>query len=104
MYYLRSVKNDVIFDEGVAVMASLSNDESIRMYRLGLASFLYNVGKSYTEKALHERKTEAEHDKQREELIKGYLQRLKDSDKDPENQKQYKALLESIDYETTDVN
>ncbi len=104
MYYLRRIKNDVVFDEAVNVMAGLASNESIRMYRMGLASFLYNVGKTYLEKSKHEHKEERQHDDQRIELIRGYLQRLDDSEKDPENQKQYKALLESIEYNPEDVN
>lgn len=104
MYYLRRVKNDVTFDEGVAVMANMSGTENSALYRRGLASFLYNVGKSYLEKSKHEHKAEREHDLQRLELIRGYLRRLDDSEKDPENQKQYKALLESIEYDPEDVN
>jgi aminopeptidase N len=104
IYYLRRVQNDVTFDQAVAVMASLANKESTRLYRLGLASFLHNVGTGYLEKSKHERRAERQHDEQRVDLLRGYLHRLNDSEKDPENQKQFKAFLESMEYDPNDVN
>lgn len=94
--YLKVVKNDVVFDDGVGIIAYMVNNENIKVYRMGLTSILVQLAKDYKAKAKEERGEERNHDRQRTELIRNYFQRIIDVEKDPENSKKYKTLFETI--------
>ena len=91
-YYLLNVKSDVAFEKGVALIAKLAMKEPIKTYRPGLASYLYRLAQSYDSKAKTDNKTDAANDTKRIEIIKAYIDKIVDAEKDADNLKTYKSM------------
>lgn len=95
--YLLRVKNDVSFDEAAGVIVSLIKDENIKTYRIGLSSFLFGAAKHYFEQAGNDKSGAGAHNKQRADLLKSYIQKVMDAEKDPDNIKRYKLMYKELE-------
>jgi aminopeptidase N len=91
--YLKNVKSDASFKEGVTVYATMISAESMKSYRSPLFGMLLQVGSDEKENSSPDKKEEAATAKKRMEVVKNALLLIIDHEKDPETKKEFKKLM-----------
>ncbi len=94
--YLLKVNDDAVFEKGLQIMKTLILGDNISGYRTGYFTSLIQLAKDYKSKLQEGTKEEKENNKQRFELIKDYIQKIIDSEKDPGNLKEYKRMYKEV--------
>ncbi len=95
--YLLRVNNDASFEKGLQIMKGLILHDNISGYRTGYFSSIIELAKDYKGRlAASSTKEETNFDKERLDLIKDYIQKIIDAEKDPGNVKEYKRMYKNI--------
>lgn len=95
--YIRSVKDEHIFDKATAMMYELAKDEPIKSFRLSLGSYFVYAADYYKDRKnnvkTYPEKNAAE---ARLDKLKGMLQQLMNGDSDEGNKAAYKEYLKKL--------
>lgn len=84
--YLQNVKNEQAFERGLKVLTGLTTTESIKVYRVAIGSYVFNLGKYYKEQ-----KDSAEK-QSRIAKIKTSAEQVMKQENEEENLEQYKKM------------
>ncbi|HXS37684.1 MAG TPA: M1 family aminopeptidase [Flavipsychrobacter sp.] len=96
--YLLNVQNDSSFKRGLNVFTQLMDNEGVKTYKSGLASYVFSLAKVYKGRAESNDKESYEtiHATIRYPVIKSYIKHMMDTEKDENILKKYKTQNDEL--------
>lgn len=91
--YMKKVKSDASFARAANVFASLVTTESMKAYRIAIASMFFQVAAGLKADIKSDNKEEAAQAQSRYDMLRGYYQKVVAAEKDPEALKELKKLM-----------